>query len=130
MEISRISQESKLNSYNSNSGNTTKQKVNSDVIIQTGVKTLDEKLPDGNNRENADFSQKDLKDAIDICDKFLARHKTHIEFENHEVFTRDTMIKIVDEKSGNVIVEVPPKKILDMVAKMCEMVGVLVDKKA
>jgi len=40
------------------------------------------------------------------------------------------MIKIVDNKTKDVLLEVPPKKILDMVAKMCEMVGILVDKKA
>jgi flagellar protein FlaG len=40
------------------------------------------------------------------------------------------MIKIIDDKTGEVIQEVPPKKILDMVAKMLEIVGVLIDKKA
>ena len=40
------------------------------------------------------------------------------------------MIKIIDDKTKQVIMEVPPKKILDMCAKLCELAGVLVDKKA
>ena len=39
------------------------------------------------------------------------------------------MIKIVDDDTGDVIAEIPPKKILDTVAKMCELIGVLIDKK-
>ena len=39
------------------------------------------------------------------------------------------MIKIVD-KDTKVLVEVPPKKILDMIAKLCEISGVVFDKKA
>ena len=40
------------------------------------------------------------------------------------------MIKIIDNDTKEVLMEVPPKKILDVVAKMCELAGVLVDKKA
>lgn len=40
------------------------------------------------------------------------------------------MIKIIDNETNEVIFEVPPKKILDMVTKMCELAGVLLDKKA
>ena len=38
--------------------------------------------------------------------------------------------KIVDRDTKEVLVEVPPKKILDMIAKLCEISGVVFDKKA
>jgi len=53
----------------------------------------------------------------------------HAEYEVHDKLNQ-IMIKIVDNKTKDVLLEIPPKKILDMVAKMCEMVGILVDKKA
>ena len=40
------------------------------------------------------------------------------------------MIKIIDENTKEVIVEYPPKKILDLIAKMCELAGIAIDKKA
>ena len=40
------------------------------------------------------------------------------------------MIKIVDKDTKEVLVEVHPKKILDMIAKLCEISGVVFDKKA
>ena len=39
------------------------------------------------------------------------------------------MIKIHDKETDEVIVEYPPEKILDMVAKMCERAGIFMDKK-
>ncbi|MFL0269672.1 flagellar protein FlaG [Candidatus Clostridium radicumherbarum] len=75
------------------------------------------------------INEKNINKAIDKINKFLEDNKTHAEYEIHDKF-KDIMIKIVDDKTGQVIQELPPKKLLDMVAKMCELVGVLFDKKA
>lgn len=76
-----------------------------------------------------DIDNSKLKENIDILNKLLKKHHTKIEFERHEVFN-DMIFKIVDEETGEIVTEVPPKNILDMVAKLCELAGVLVDKKA
>lgn len=80
--------------------------------------------------ENQDgYLKKDLDRAIGKLNKFLEEDKTHAEVSMHDKFNT-IMIKIIDDNSGKVIMEVPPKKILDMVAKMCELMGVLFDKNA
>lgn len=76
-----------------------------------------------------DFSKKDLDKAITKLNKFLEDDNAYAEYKVHERFG-DIMIKIIDSKTKDVIMEVPPKKILDMVAKLCEMAGVVFDKKA
>jgi flagellar protein FlaG len=38
-------------------------------------------------------------------------------------------IKIVDKESKKVIKELPPEKTLDMIARVWEMAGILVDEK-
>lgn len=76
-----------------------------------------------------EYSKRDLDKAINKLNKFLEEDKTHVEMAVHDKFNT-VMIKIIDDKSGDVIMEVPPKKILDMVAKMCELMGVLFDKNA
>lgn len=78
---------------------------------------------------NKEINEKDLKRAIGKLNKFLEDNKTHAEYETHEKFG-DIMVRIIDDSTGKVIQEMPPKKILDMVAKMCELVGVIFDKKA
>lgn len=100
--------------------------------IQNPVSSADnKKIPEnilGNSAANK-INEKEVNKAIDKINKFLEDNKSHAEYEIHDKF-KDVMIKIVDDKTGEVIQELPPKKILDMVAKMCELVGVLFDKKA
>lgn len=82
-----------------------------------------------NNTSKNNTNEKDVNKAIDKLNVFLSDNKTHAEYEIHDKF-KDIMIKIVDDKTGQVIQELPPKKILDLVAKMVEMAGILFDKKA
>ncbi|WBW95468.1 flagellar protein FlaG [Oceanirhabdus sp. W0125-5] len=80
--------------------------------------------------EGADKEEK-IKEAIEIINKLLKKRNSRIEVENHEFFKSDLMMKIIDEDTGDVIVEVPPKKILDMIATMVKMAeGIVIDKKA
>jgi flagellar protein FlaG len=97
--------------------------------------TVDKAVSEGTNMINAqdlktrEIKEVDVQKAVDKLNKFLEDDQTHAEYEIHSKF-KDVMIKIIDDKTGNVVLEIPPKKILDMIAKMCEMVGVMVDKKA
>ena len=54
--------------------------------------------------------------------------QTRCEFSYHEP-TRSISIKIIDTQTDEVLREVPPEKILDMIEKMWEMAGILVDEK-
>jgi flagellar protein FlaG len=86
------------------------------------------KLNDNQNAE-VNFSEEDIKKSVEKLNTFLEDEKVHAVYERHEKLNQ-IMIKIVDDNTKEVIAEYPPKKILDMVAKMCEMVGILIDKKA
>ena len=79
--------------------------------------------------KGVEIKEKDINKAIDKLNKFLEDKSTHAEYEIHEKL-KDVMIRIVDDVTGEVVQELPPKKVLDMVAKMCEMVGLIVDNKA
>lgn len=83
-----------------------------------------------NNEKNKEIKEKDIKESIKKLNKFLQGEKTHLEYERHEVFKNQFIIKIVDNKTKKVIKEIPPKKILDMVAEICKLAGVIVDRKA
>lgn len=71
-----------------------------------------------------------LKKSVDKLNKFIDDEGAYAEVSFHDKFKHDMMVKIIDKKTKEVIMEVPPKKILDMVARMCEIAGVVFDKKA
>lgn len=82
---------------------------------------------DGKTKE--DFTKNELDESLKKLNKYLEEENTHAEYEVHEKF-KDIMIKIVDNTTKEVILEVPPRKILDVVAKLCEITGIVFDKKA
>ena len=98
---------------------------NSKVVSQSHE---NEKNKDSASKEKDKFTKEDLDKALKKLNKFMEDDKTHAEYEKHKELGT-VMVRIVDEKTDEVILEAPPKKILDMVASMCEQVGIL-DKKA
>ncbi|MBS5951026.1 MAG: flagellar protein FlaG [Clostridium sp.] len=75
------------------------------------------------------YREEDIAKAVDKLNKFLKDENTYAEYSVHEKFG-DIMIKIINQDTKEVIMECPPKKILDLVARMVELVGVAIDKKA
>jgi flagellar protein FlaG len=117
----------------SHGGQTTFEKdksINKTAQVKATSYSQEVKTSDNKNIGTKEISKKELRNAVDKLNKFLEDNKTHAEYEYHDKLRNDLMIKIIDDKTGDVIREVPPKKILDMVAKMLEIVGVLIDKKA
>jgi flagellar protein FlaG len=81
------------------------------------------------NFKDRDYNREELDKALDKLNGFLKDENTIAEYSVHEAFG-DLMVKIINRDTKEVIMECPPKKILDLVAKMCEMAGILIDKKA
>ena len=65
--------------------------------------------------------------AIETANQKFEYYDTRLEFSIHEQ-THQIMVKIY--KEDELIRELPPEKILDMVAQMIEMAGLLVDETA
>ncbi|MEF9951642.1 MAG: flagellar protein FlaG [Clostridium sp.] len=72
--------------------------------------------------------KKDLENKINKANKMIDSDKTHLKFKIHEK-THDVMIKIIQSDTGEVIRELPPEKLIDMIAKICEMAGLFIDEK-
>lgn len=78
---------------------------------------------------NQHISEKDVKKAIDKFNKLLEDNDTHVEYELYGK-TKELTIKIINTKTKEVVKEIPPKKLIDMINKLCELAGVFVDQKA
>lgn len=81
---------------------------------------------DRENRENTASENEAIKRVVENINKNAA--STEAVFGIHEGTNRVT-IKIVDKTTKKVIKELPPEKTLDMIAKVWEMAGILVDEK-
>lgn len=71
-------------------------------------------------------SNEQIKRAVDQLNKKM--ENSEAVFGIHDGTNRVT-IKIVDKDTKKIIKELPPEKTLDMIAKVWEMAGILVDEK-
>jgi flagellar protein FlaG len=78
--------------------------------------------------ESKKYTEKDVEKGVKKLNKFLEDEKVHAEYSVHKDL-KTIIIKIVDDDTKKVVLEVPSEKILDMIASMCRQVGIL-DKKA
>lgn len=98
--------------------------------IQIDTKETDKNDKDG-NRDDSQAQQtisenSQIRKAVDEINKKV--HNSEAVFGIHDATNRVT-IKIVDKDTKKVLKEYPPEKTLDMIAKVWEMAGLLVDQK-
>lgn len=104
-------------SYINNTEFDSTKKVNS---IEKAAKTSEEK--------RKEYNKEELENVVGKLNELLEHETSHAEYSIHKDFGT-IMIKIVEDKSKKVILEIPSEKVLDMLARMCKNMG-LFDRKA
>lgn len=101
-----------------------------DRVENVQMKSRQEAIPQQKGAGSSDYpiTEKVVSEAVERMNKVLEGTNRRFEYSVHEG-TNDIMIKVIDETTNEVIREIPPKKILDMVANMLEMAGLLVDER-
>ncbi len=99
---------------------TPKMDDNTAIVAKTS-----EESKDYNNQEQKEPDLEQIKKAVENINKKI---NTEAVFGIHEGTNRVT-IKLVDKDTKKTIKELPPEKTLDMIAKVWEMAGILVDEK-
>ena len=74
-------------------------------------------------------SAEELKTMSYAMNRFVEMLTADLKFEVHEK-THEIMVKFVNTKTGEVLKEYPPKEYLDMIARIRDYVGIMIDKKA
>lgn len=93
-------------------------KPDGELMYKTAVTEEPEQVVNGNNTQ--------IKKAVEEINR--KAHNSEAIFGIHDATNRVT-IKIVDKDSKKVLKEYPPEKTLDMIAKVWEVAGLLVDEK-
>ena len=81
-----------------------------------------------NTYQQATTSNEQLKKAVEQFNSSVSNSNSEAIYGIHEGTNRVT-IKIVDKSTKKVIKELPPEKTLDMIARVWEMAGILIDEK-
>ena len=80
----------------------------------------------GGQKKEHEPSEATISDSVSRANRHMDR--TRCEYSYHEK-TKRVSIKVFDDETGEMIREIPPEKSLDMLQKMWEMAGILVDEK-
>ena len=109
------------------------------IISHGGVNSLvsdNEVIANNNNmeikstnniRNKVNYTEEDVKGAVNKLNKELEKENVHAEYSYYDKLNAIT-VKIINDETKEVIMELPPEKILDLISKMCELNGVIVDK--
>lgn len=101
-------------------------KVQEIPLAKESAKITESVLPESMETAEGAASNDKLKRAVEEINKKAA--DSEAVFGVHDSTNRVT-IKIVDKKTKEVLKEYPPEKTLDMIAKVWELAGLLVDEK-
>lgn len=129
-----------LDLINNNAYQGSSTKVNAKPVQQVisdktdyNIDTITTDTLDGLNRDKSivnqpnDITNVEIKKSISEINSKLNKN-TEAVFGIHDETNRVT-IKIIDKDSKEVLKEIPPEKTLEMIAKVWEAAGLLVDEK-
>lgn len=111
--------------------NISTQSVNSidaDTVVVSSVNSEEEGNGNAykNSQEQQNRDNEKIKRYVDDLSKKM--NNSEIQFGIHDATNRVT-IKIIDKETKDVIKELPPEKTLDMIAKVWEIAGIMVDER-
>ena len=98
--------------------------------MTVSVSNPNSKDGEDSGNQNAEQQQQATNDKIKKAVEQLNRNMPHSEavFGIHEKTNRVT-IKIVDKDTKEIIKEFPPEETLDMIAKVWELAGIMIDER-
>ena len=98
------------------------------AVTENPVKEQSNAAFQQDGQKNDENTQRRLQSAVDHANQTMKHARTKCEFSYHEE-TKRVSIKIIDEETKETVREIPPEETLDMLAKMWELAGILVDEK-
>ncbi|MBP7073221.1 MAG: flagellar protein FlaG [Clostridiaceae bacterium] len=122
-------------------GNSISPAVSSDTMRNNAVKGNHAEISNRNNavksgeqevsakpKDESEINEYQFIRAVETANKALEGSFTSFEISVHEKTNR-IMVKVVDKETKEVIREIPPEKILNLMAKLWEMAGIIVDER-
>ena len=132
--VSGITTASKVNTYQvERRPIETEKVVTVDSSFSKGVELLQSNTSNLGNKSVSDNKSKNntenhLKSVVSMTNEKIRWTNTRCEFQYHEI-TKRVSIKVIDKETDEIIREIPPEESLEMVEKMWELAGLIVDER-
>lgn len=104
------------------SKNDRQKNVSEEVVNEKKLTVIEEKL------QQKEQTKDELEKVINSLNKFLEPTNTHLKFELHEK-TEEYFVKVINDKTSEIVREIPSEEWLDYYAAMTDFLGLIVDKK-
>lgn len=101
------------------------EKVSSRVKQASNMKSLKQAEMQG---EYVTISDQQVVKALERAIQAMQGASTSLRFSVHEK-TKQIMVQVKNEETGEIIRELPPEKTLDFLAKVWEMAGLFIDER-
>ncbi|MBE3598844.1 MAG: flagellar protein FlaG [Limnochordaceae bacterium] len=85
--------------------------------------------PGGGNEEDGRLSRRLVGATTELLNRMLEEARRQLRFHVHEATGR-IWVQVINPETQEVVKEIPPEKYLDMVARIWQLVGLLVDERA
>jgi len=121
MKVDSLESVSKINRQSFDNDNKSMKEV--DQSIKSQPESLQEI-----NEYSQDELEDDVRESVKDINDIVQKVKEDLSFEIHDETDR-MMVKVIDRKTKEVIKELPPEEMLDLSARIHEMVGLLIDEK-
>lgn len=83
--------------------------------------------PSETGKKPEEFNKGQAEQAIEKLNKTMETYNTELRFKLHEK-SGEYIVKIINPKDQSVIREIPPERVLNMVAYFKKVLGLVVDK--
>lgn len=107
---------------------TSMKQTDNRVVLGTAEETAKAQLSQNKNSSKEASDEMRIQSAVKHANKQMKHARTECEFSYHEK-TKRVSIKVIDKDTKEVIREIPPEETLEMVEKMWELAGILVDER-
>lgn len=108
---------------------TTDTKINHTELNALKTKdneSKDNKLKDNESKDN--LKEKQLLAEIERSSGKIEVENKGLQFSIHQGTNR-IMVRVINEKTKEVVREIPPEKVLDAIAKIIDLSGIFIDEK-
>jgi flagellar protein FlaG len=98
------------------------------TVSRTTQSNQDGANANSEEQKNDEQAEKKLRNAVSEANNKLKGKRTGCEFTYHEESKR-VSIKVIDKDTKEVIREIPPEESIEMIEKIWELAGILVDER-
>ncbi|WP_408955699.1 flagellar protein FlaG [Natroniella sp. ANB-PHB2] len=120
---------SEVNSINSAKSVSSRKDSSQQENIQQSIShDLNKELDNHFEEQEREFTKENLEEGVEALNETLDSFQKDLTFELHEESDR-MMVKLMDIRNDEVIKEFPPEEVLDMLGRIRQAVGLIIDEK-